>query len=216
MSEEGQLRINAKRLVSTPCCKRECMKSMPLKNAIAVATGCLNEIHGTSHAEKKVYILEKIRSCVKTKHDSGFISFAWQVGVSPAPRALNVCRRCFMNMYCCSHGYVDGIVKNLKAGVRSYERPSNGRVKANFMAHLESLAALHGIQLTREQKQAMTIPNSIESLSCFGWMRNYFDSVGEHQPSVDEIHLDPCTVTHIYAEYKQVLQDVGEVSFILV
>jgi hypothetical protein len=118
-----------------------------------------------------------------------------------------------MNMYCCSHGYIDGIVKDFKDGVRSYDRPSNGRTNRSFLSHLESLASFHGIKLTREQMQAMTIPNSIQSLSCFGWMRNFFDSVGEHQPNVDEIHLDPCTVTHIFEEYKQVLQDAGEVSF---
>lgn len=191
------------------------MKSMSLKQAVAVATGCLNELHGMTQAEKKFYILEKVRRCVKTKHESGFISFSWQVGVAPAPRALNICRKCFTNMYCCSHGYLDGIVRDLKGGVRSYDRPSAGRTSLNFMSHLENLAAFHGVKLTREQKQAMTIPNSLASLTCFAWMRNYFDSVGEHQPSVDEIHLDPCTMTHIYEEYKLVVEDTGEVSFYL-
>jgi hypothetical protein len=204
--------MNAKRIVSSPCCRRECMKTIPLDKAVAVATGCLNELHGMSQLEKKMYLLEKVRGCVKTKHDSGFISFSWKIGIPPAPRAMNVCRFCFMNMYCCSHGYIDGIVRDLKGGVRSYDRPSSGRANLNFIHHLESLAEYHGVKLTREQKQAITIPNSIQSLSCFGWMQNFFNFVGEHQPSVDEIHLDPCTVTHIYDEYKQVLEDVGEVS----
>ena len=77
------------------------------------------------------------------------------------------------------------------------------------------MAAHFGVKLTRQQLQAISVPNSVESLAAFGWMHNYFTSVGEHQPKVDEIHLDPCTVTHIWEEYKQTLQDAGEVRFIL-
>jgi hypothetical protein len=165
-----------------------------------------------NQAEKKEYLLEKVRGCIKAKHPSGFMSFSWKIGVAPAPSAVNMCRKCFTNMYCCSHGYLDYIVRDLKDGVRRYDRLSSGRVNLNCMANVEALAAIHGIKLTREQKQAMATPNSTESLSCFAWMHNYFESVGEHQPSVDEIHLDPCTVTHIHDEYKQVLDDAGQVS----
>lgn len=149
-------------------------------------------------------------------HNTGYYSFNWKVGAAPAPTASNVCRHCFMTLYGCSHGYIDAIVRNVKDGVRSYDRAASdcsSRVTLNFLSHLENMAAHFGVKLTRQQLQAISVPNSVESLSAFGWMHNYFSSVGEHQPKVDEIHLDPCTATHIWEEYKQTLEDAGEVRF---
>lgn len=171
-----------------------------------------------AQAEKKIYLLEKVRGCVKTIHsDSGYLSFAWKVGVSPRPCAVNVCRTCFLNVYECSHGLVENIVRDIKDGIRSYDRPtsaSSGRVNLTFIGHLERLASHFGLTLTRAQIQAMTIPNSVESLTVFSWLQSFFDSVGEKQPTMSEIHLDPCTVTDIYKEYKQVMEDAGEVSLL--
>jgi hypothetical protein len=213
--DDAAVAATAKRIVTNPCCKRHCLKSIPRDASLVIATGCLAELRGMKFTEKKIYLLEKVRSCVKTEHDSGYVSFCWKVGASPAPTASNVCRKCFMACYDCSHGYIDAIVRDMKDGVRCYEKSSSdntARVNLNFAAHLEQLAAHHGVNLTRQQIQAMTVPNTVESLSAFAWMQNYFNAVGEHQPKVDEIHLDPCVVSHIWEEYKQTLEDAGQVT----
>lgn len=90
--------------------------------------------------------------------------------------------------------------------------PRLQRVSSNWVAHLEQTASWHGIVLSRKQIQAMRVPNTVVSLSAFAWMASYFDAVGEKQPNCGEIHLDPCTATHIWEEYKYVLSDAGEVS----
>lgn len=216
--EESTIAASAKRIVCTPCCRKHCLKSIPRDAAVAIAEGCLAEVRGMKFAEKKIYLLEKVRSCVKTVHDSKYVSFNWKVGVAPAPSACNVCRKCFMAAYDCSHGYIDAIVRDMKDGVRCYEKGSSdksSRISLNFTSHLEQLASHFGVHLTRQQMQALTVPNSVESLTAFAWMQNYFSSVGEHQPKVDEIHLDPCTVTHIWEEYKQTIEDAGEVIHIM-
>ena len=163
-----------------------------------------------------MYLLEKIRGCIVARHaGSGYLSFSWTVGVAPRPSAVNVCRACFLHAYDCSHGFVESLVRDVKDGIRSYERlssASTGRVSGNFVRHLEQLATRHGVALTREQIQAMTVPNSVASLAAFSWLHGFFDTVGEKQPTLSEIHLDPCTATHIYEEYKQVMVDAGEVS----
>lgn len=135
------------------------------------------------------------------------------LGVAPATVVQNVCRRCFMNTYGCSHGYIDGIVKDIKEGVRSYDRAcsdKNRRVSLSFTSHLVNIASYHGVTLTRKQIQAMTVPNTVESLSAFAWMSTFFDVAGEQQPNIDEIHLDPCSVDHIWEEYRCVMEDAKQ------
>ena len=101
--EESTVAATARRIVSTPCCRKQCLKSIPRDAAVSIAEGCLAELRGMKYVEKKIYLLEKVRSCVKTVHDSGYVSFNWKVGVAPAPSACNVCRKCFMAAYDCSH-----------------------------------------------------------------------------------------------------------------
>lgn len=204
------------RIRNTPCCSKHCLMSLPQEAGLAIARGCIDEIIGMSQAEKKQYLLEKIRGCINGRHEgSGYMIFSWTVGVAPRPSAVNVCRACFINSYDCSHGFIESLVRDIKDGIRSYERlssASTGRVSASFIRHLEQLALRHGVALSREQIQAMTVPNSVASLAAFSWLYGFFDTVGEKQPTLNEIHLDPCTATHIYEEYKQVMGDAGEVS----
>lgn len=203
-----------KRIVLAQCCRRECLCKRLLTGALDVVTGCIHEVKGMNRKEKKEYLLEKIRSCVVTRHSSGYISFGWKLGVSPAPILNGVCRKAFMNAYRCSKGYIDSIVDSLKTGIRSFDKPCNDRlprVNTQFISHLENLASWHGITLTRKQLQALTIPNTFASLNAFTWMGSYFEACGEQQPNGDEIHLDPCVVAHIWDEYKVVMDDADEV-----
>jgi hypothetical protein len=37
----------------------------------------------------------------------------------------------------------------------------------------------------------------------YGWMRFYFDLIGDMEPNTDgEIHIEPCLCSDIYEEYK--------------
>jgi hypothetical protein len=48
---------------------------------------------------------------------------------------------------------------------------------------------------------ALQIPNIIQSLSCYAWMKSYLKLIGDFQPNKDEIHLEPISVIEIYNEY---------------
>ena len=68
--------------------------------------------------------------------------------------------------------------------------------------------------LAGKKIQAVTVLNTIVSLSAFAWTTLYFDSVREKQPAFGEIDLDPCTwgiflaedyfdAIGVYANYRQ-------------
>jgi hypothetical protein len=148
---------------------------------------------------------------------SGYSSFCWRLGVVPNQVLKNVCRKSFLNAYNVSHGYVERLVRDLKDGTRNYLFSSNktAKVTSKFINNMEQLSSIHGVELSREQIQAMKVPNTIVSLVAFAWLASYFEMCGEPQPNGGEIHLDPCTVTHIFEEYVVVVADSGEVSIIV-
>lgn len=57
------------------------------------------------------------------------------------------------------------------------------------------------MQLSREQIQAMRLPNGPQSVGCYAWMLEYFKMMGDSMPNVDEIHLEPIEIKDIYEEY---------------
>ena len=154
-----------------PCCNNRCLRQIPISDAVAAATACTQELHGMGAAEKKIYLLEKIRNCASHTHESGYISFNWVVGVAPNVEVRNVCRKCFRNAYSCSSGYIDNIVRDMKDNVRSYDRGASDTTASKsgkvFTVHLEQFAANYGVNLTSEQKQAITAPHTVASLTCF-------------------------------------------------
>lgn len=48
-----------------PCCKKQCLKSLPQDEGLALVNGCIDELSGMAQAEKKIYLLEKVRGCMK-------------------------------------------------------------------------------------------------------------------------------------------------------
>jgi hypothetical protein len=212
--EENLKKAMVKRIVCAPCCKRCCLDTVSVTDACEIVQGCQNEIKALDRKQKKMYMLEKIRNCITNKSDeSGYCAFRWKIGVAPNKVLLNVCRKCFMNVYNVSHGYVEGLVRDIKEGTRNYIMASNkkAKVSSKFVGALVQLATMHGIELNRWQIQAMKVPNTIVSLVAFSWLGSYFEACGEPQPNAGEIHLDPCTVSHIFEEYQIVVSDCGEV-----
>lgn len=62
--------------------------------------------------------------------------------------------------------------------------------------------------LTLEQKAYMNLGNSPVQIHAFGWLRDYFATIGDYQPNAsEEIHLDAIEKKEIYDEY------VRELSF---
>ena len=59
-----------------------------------------------------------------------------------------------------------------------------------------------GRELKPEQKAMLRIPNSPASFTCYSWMTNYFDLVGDKMPNKNnEIHLEPINIEEVWEEY---------------
>ncbi len=67
---------------------------------------------------------------------------------------------------------------------------------------MKKLAISKGCYISDAQIAAMIIPNSTASLTCYGWLHEFFKLVGDFQPNKnDEIHLEPVELQEIHQEY---------------
>ena len=66
--------------------------------------------------------------------------------------------------------------------------------------------------MTRDQIASLVISNTSTALTCFAWMDYFFRLVGDFIPNMDEIHLEPCQISEIYAEYVEDRKWAGECS----
>ena len=81
-----------------------------------------------------------------------------------------------------------------------------------FVESLIQLSKSRGRPLTRDQIASLVIPNTPTALTCFAWMDYFFRLVGDFIPNMDEIHLEPCQISEIYAEYVEDRKWAGECS----
>ena len=66
------------------------------------------------------------------------------------------------------------------------------------------LADKFKIVLNAEQRAAILLPNTVKAKTCFGWMKRFFQLMGDAAPNrAEEIHLEPIDVVDIYLEYKR-------------
>lgn len=76
---------------------------------------CLNEVQSMTIAEKRAFMLEKIRgTIVSIAEDSGYAKHRWKVGQTPNRVIQPVCRHCFQLCYNVGNTFVDDIVKCIK------------------------------------------------------------------------------------------------------
>ena len=75
-------------------------------------------------------------------------------------------------------------------------------MSAIFAKALKKVAKVRGCYISDDQIAAMVIPNTPASLSCYAWMKDHFDVVGDPMPNLDgEIHLEPTEKQSIWKEY---------------
>lgn len=56
---------------------------------------------------------------------------------------------------------------------------------------MESAALRYGFEFSREDIGIMNLPSGLKAVMAYTWMVRYFACVGDNEPNVDEIHLDP-------------------------
>lgn len=139
-----------------------------------------------------------------TKGD--YCDMEWTLG-SGLLSARGVCRALFISAYDVSSTFLTTLCQEIKSGIKNNDRVLNDISAppdtADALNLVVRIAHGQGIVLSQSQLCALRIPNSTASLNCYGWMKFYFDLVGDCIPNSDgEIHLEPCTIGSIYDEYK--------------
>jgi hypothetical protein len=149
----------------------------------------------------------------------------------PTCRITGICREAFINVYGITHNHLETLSKEIKEdrfgdGFRVFNDRSNilnaasnaqqlSVVRANDNA-LEQLAENFGIELSPSQLAAMKLPNSTKYILAYGWMENYFSTIGDYAPNkVDEVHIEHCTVKDVHNEYLADMQDATDASNLL-
>ena len=59
-------------------------------------------------------------------------------------------------------------------------------------------------QLSHGQEAILRIPNSPSSFTCYNWIKNVFDLMGDKQPT-NEIHLDPTGIEEFRQQYVEAI-----------
>ncbi len=180
---------------------------------VALSAQCLDELAMLTGKERKLYLLEKVRGCVLGKSEKGYLKMNYTIGVSPGLQLTGVCRKCFCNAYGVGGTFLDDLCSRLKAGDRAVAEELSDDTPAPHSVFIKSLLALadsRGVCLSESQLGALMVPNTVPSLTCFAWMKSFFDAVGDQQPNCSQIHLEPTNVKTVHAEYVQVIGDAGE------
>ena len=105
------------------------------------------------------------------------------------------------------------MVKSIKEGELVVEKRFNDKttLSNSLIDMLLKLAAARGMNLARNQIAMLRIPNSPAVLTCYAWLHNYFNLVGDNIPnSAGEIHLEPIEIKEVWKEYKDDMEYVHE------
>lgn len=201
-----------RRIVVEQCCYQECLLSIGYEEAIVLVEQCSGEIKGFTKKEKKNHLLNKVRNSCKSVSNKGYMKPEWIIGELPGKTLSGVCRNCFCNVYEIGLSYLDVLCATVKSGYRSNGKDFNDSTPAMpaFVKHLTDLASSLGVELSTNQLAALVIPNTTESLTCFAWLHNLFEAIGDKQPACAEIHLEPTNMLDIHKEYKDSLCNVDE------
>ena len=137
----------------------------------------------------------------------------WRVGAAPWSIIDNVCRRCFQNCYNIANSTVLLIVKQIKSGevVIAPSIKDKTTIKNHVADTLIKMAIKRGNILSKSQIAMMHIPNSPACMTCYAWMHNYFELVGDCIPNSDgEVHLEPLNIWEVWEEYVEDMKFVCE------
>jgi hypothetical protein len=148
-------------------------------------------------------------TCVKKRSPAGYLVIDWTVGTS-VNKISGLCRTQFMHCYSVSNNCTERLCFEIKQGVVASSTVFGDRTsvgvgndKKRFINMIVEKCKLRNIILDKETIAMMSIPNSEMSVNCYTWFKLYFKLIGDCEPNTDgEIHLEPCSVTDIYAEYR--------------
>eukprot|EP01036_Dinobryon_divergens_P036319 gene36319-47267_t len=143
---------------------------------------------------------------------------AFKIG-SPPGTVLKCCRVFFFQAYSLKATNYIRIISELKKemGVISNEfcptLSLRSHLTSDFIKELVKSAKSKGYDLALQQIQAMSIPNTPQSVRCFSWMDYYFRLLADDMPNLNEKHLEPTDYLDIYVEYLEDIEREGHTPF---
>jgi hypothetical protein len=200
----------AHRKVVEPCCRKACLISLGFERAVTLVEQCVASIAGLTRAEKKEFVFEKIRNSFGGISKCGYLKFNWTVGGAPGDVICGVCRRCFCNVYGIGKTYLGDLCEAVKKNYRNLDSNLDDKTPSltrTYVDEVVEFAKTFDISLSAADLGALAVPNTVASLTCFGWMKEYFDAVGDQMPNCCEIHLEPTEIKSIHAEYVSEMSD---------
>jgi hypothetical protein len=203
----------AQRKVVEPCCHRACLLSLGFEQAVHIVGKCVSSIAGLTRMEKKQFIFDKIRNSVQGRSKCGYLKFSWTIGNPPDEVVRGVCRKCFCTVYSIGKTYLGELCESVKKNYKNLSVSLDDTTPTPNSAVIKEiieLAKIMNISLSTTQLGALAVPNTIASLTCFGWMKDFFEAVGDQMPNCCEIHLEPTEMKTVYEEYVSVMRDSGQ------
>lgn len=124
---------------------------------------------------------------------------------------VECCRQAFRCVYRMHRDYLNVVSQEIKAGKRNGSSSHTDRSIPFPLNEDQRLQQFHdkwsemfGLSPTQQQEAGMVIPNTPSVLTCWAWMKYYFELVGDFEPNtVNEIHLEPTTIKSIWEAYKR-------------
>ena len=148
----------------------------------------------------------------------------YNLGVSAHHKCLQVCSKCFRNVYGIHRTQFYGIRHQVRLGLMeshagNQDVDGSGRESLknnpNFVHSLVDFAKRRGIVLDRYQMASLAVPNTAASLTMFAWMDDYFMLVGQVEPNGHDVELENNPMQEIYEEYMIDLDLAGLRSSVL-
>lgn len=124
---------------------------------------------------------------------------------------MECCRQAFRCVYGMRRDYLNVVSQEIKAGKRGESSDHTDRSNPFPLNQDKRLQQFHDkwceifdLSPTQHQEAGMVIPNSSVVLTCWAWMKYYFELVGDFEPNtVNEIHLEPTTIESIWEAYQR-------------
>ncbi len=154
---------------------------------------------------------DAIRNAITGYSVKGYSKLEFRIGLKDRSTTATVCSEGFRRICDLARASFYRRIREIKEGSINCGGSLSDRSKVDNAIIAQARATVlwdpntnkpSGLSLTLDQKAYMCLPNSPIQITAFGWLRDYFATIGDYQPNAsEEIHLDPIEKLAVYREY---------------
>ena len=193
------------------CCMRgNCfVRERTQREAACVVYACrLDILNLQSKSDLLNKLRDKVNYCTSKVREtkSQYLKMKYQIiPESKSPYSIDhaVCVRTFRAAWNISGSLIKTLRWQVKKGIVKASRAITDRYSAveGDIDKLLVATGLDGVIDRPERLLVAKVPNTPQAEHLYAWMKNYFELLGDEQPALAEVHLDPIQKLDIYAEY---------------